>query len=95
MFSTYNKSKITSIAHQGQEVFIELNNKSYQLKARILSNSTGELKAPDTGNMSRRIKESNDSEVEVTLTSNNGSVIFQETGKRAGLEIIEKIFDYL
>jgi hypothetical protein len=95
MFSTYNKSRIISLTHEGQEVFVELQNKSHRLKASIHKNSTGELKAPDTGNMSRRIKESNDSVVEVTLSSNSGSRIFNATGKRAGLEIIEKIFDYL
>ena len=38
-----------------QEIFIEMKNKSYELKARV-NNSAGELKAPETGNMSSRIK---------------------------------------
>jgi hypothetical protein len=44
--------------------------------------------------MSRRIKESNDSVVEVTLSENNKPAIFRETGHRAGLEIVEEIFNY-
>ena len=53
----------------------------------------GSLLSP--GDMSRRIKESNDSIVEVNLSGQGGDVIFNGTGHRAGLEIVEKIFDYL
>jgi tocopherol cyclase len=94
-FSTYNHSKISQVSFSEEELLIEMKHKSYTLKTRVKKNSTGELRAPETGNMSRRIKESNDSVVEVTLSETNKPVIFQETGQRAGLEIVEKIFDYL
>jgi hypothetical protein len=45
--------------------------------------------------MSRRIKESIDSEIKLTLSDKNGNLIYSDTGRRAGLEVIEKIFDYL
>lgn len=94
-FSTYNHSKISQVSFNGQKLSIEVKSKSHTLRAIVVKNSTGELKAPDTGSMSRRIKESNDSVVDLTLIENGKSVIFQETGQRAGLEIVEKIFDYL
>ena len=94
-FSTYNHSRISQISFNGEELSIEIKHKSHTLKTRVKKNSAGELKAPETGNMSRRIKESNDSVVEVTLLENNKPVIFQETGQRAGLEIVDKIFNYL
>jgi hypothetical protein len=93
-FSTYNQSRISRISFNGEELYVEMKHKSYSLKARVKKNSTGELKAPETGNMSRKIKESNDSVVEVTLLDSNKPALFQETGQRAGLEITEKIFDY-
>lgn len=93
-FSTYNSSTISSVSFDGTQLNIELNHKSHNLKAVVTRNSAGELRAPETGSMSRRIKESNDSVVEVWLENRKGKVIFHETGHRAGLEIMEKIFDY-
>ncbi len=93
-FSTYNKSNISGISFDRKELTLELKNKSYALQTRVFKNTSGELKAPETGNMSRRIKESNDSVVDVTLTDRGGQILFHETGQRAGLEIVEKIFDY-
>jgi hypothetical protein len=95
MFSTYNYSRLSPVEFDGKELSIELVNKSHALRARVIKNITGELKAPDSGNMTRRIKESNDSVVEVTLTEKAGKNIFQETGQRGGLEISGKIFEYL
>jgi hypothetical protein len=43
--------------------------------------------------MSRRIKESVDSELEVVLTDLEGTVLFHEKAHRAGLEVIEGIFE--
>jgi hypothetical protein len=95
MFSTYNHSRLSPVEFDGKELSIELVNKSHSIKARVLKNITGELKAPESGNMTRRIKESNDSVVDLTLTDKAGKVVFQETGQRGGLEISGKIFDYL
>jgi hypothetical protein len=94
-FSTYNRAKITRAEFEQQELWIDMSHQSYSLKTRVNISILGELKAPQTGNMSRRIKESNDSVVETTLTDHRGKVMFHETGQRAGLEIMGNIFDYL
>jgi hypothetical protein len=44
--------------------------------------------------MNRIIKESVDSEIEIHLFDKSGKLQFSSTGKRAGLEIIDKIFSY-
>ncbi len=95
MFSTYNRSKITRVTFEGQELTVLIENRRFSMETRVMRNSSGELKAPQTGKMSRRIKESNDSVVEVKFSDKTGNVIFSETGQRAGLEIVEKIFEYL
>ncbi len=95
LFSTYNHSRISQASFNGEELSLEFKHQSYTLRTFIKKNSSGELKAPVTGNMSRRIKESNDSVVEVVFSENSKTVKFQETGQRAGLEITEEIFDYL
>lgn len=89
-FSTYNHSKISQISINGEALSLEMKHKSHTRRTWVKKNSTGEPKAPATGNMSCRIKESNDSVVEVIFTENNKPVIFQETGQKAGLEIAEK-----
>jgi hypothetical protein len=45
--------------------------------------------------MSRRIKESIDSEVHLQLFNKFNHLEYEGAGKSVGLEIIEKIFDYI
>ena len=94
-FSTYNRSEIKKVVYDGTTLDIELAHKKFQLHTRVTQRNAYELHAPATGEMSRRIKESIDSEVWVALRDNNGTLLFEETGQRAGLEIIDKIFEYL
>jgi hypothetical protein len=95
VFSTYNKSRLSPVSVEGDNIFIELENKSSRLSVRVIKSISGVLKAPKTGHMSRRIKESNDAVVEVTLQDKTGRVVFQETGQRAGLEEIEQIYEFI
>ena len=93
-FCTYNNSKITNIKYDGNALNLQLENKKYTLRVTAISNSSGELKAPSFGEMKRRIKESIDSTVQVKLFDKSNRLIYEDVGNRAGLEIIEKIFDY-
>jgi tocopherol cyclase len=95
LFSTYNNSVITDLHHDNESVSLTMKNKSYILKARVVKNIFGELRAPASGDMSRRIKESIDSTIALTLLDNNGKLIYEDSGKRAGLEVIEEIFNYM
>jgi hypothetical protein len=65
------------------------------LEIEVLSKNSGVLLAPQHGTMNRRIKESIDSEVKVTLKTKDGGLVFSDQSKGAGLEIIETIFNYL
>lgn len=93
-FATYNNSKLFELSKDGRELKIELHHKKYKLKVLAKTHSSGDLIAPLLGNMSRRIKESIDSEVSVKLLDKNDQLLFEDHSNRAGLEIIEKIFDY-
>ncbi|MGC1390418.1 MAG: tocopherol cyclase family protein [Bacteroidales bacterium] len=95
MFSTYNKSEISEIEHLGESIAIVMKNHDSILKARVKKSTFGELRAPVSGNMSRRIKESIDSEVTISLFDKHNNLIYSDSSKRAGLEYIEKIFEYL
>lgn len=94
LFSTYNNSVITGAAHDNSSVSLTLRNKNFQLKIKVVKNSFAELRAPSSGDMSRRIKESIDSTVDLSLYDNRDKLIYNDSGKRAGLEVIEEVFNY-
>jgi len=95
LFSTYNNSIITELSHKGESIDITMKNNSAKLKVRASKNTFGELRAPVSGDLSRRIKESIDSEVSLNLYDKHNNLIYNDLGTRAGLEIIDKIFDYI
>jgi tocopherol cyclase len=95
LFSTYNKSVISEISHSENSLDISIKNKDFSLQISAIKSVFGELMAPVSGNMTRRIKESIDSEVSLRLIDKNNNLIYSDSTKRAGLEIIETIFDYL
>lgn len=93
-FATYNGSKITKLEFSKPFLEIELNNKNFNLKVKAEQKQAGELKAPVVGEMNRMIKESVDSNIEISLYTKNGQLLFSDSGTHAGLEIIEKILTY-
>lgn len=94
IFSTYNGSKIIEIKNSDDEVLIALRNKKHTLRLSATKSHSGILKAPYSGNMTRGIRESNDSNVSIAFYDARYSVIYTDTSPRAGIEIIDRIFDY-
>jgi tocopherol cyclase len=92
-FSTYNGSKISALSYKNKELLIRFDHGEHKLNLIVNHFRSGELKAPVLGRMDRIIKESIDSEIRVELVNKAGKILFNDTGKRAGSEIIEKIFD--
>jgi tocopherol cyclase len=95
LFSTYNKSAFTNITHSGNTIDFEISNRDFIIKVIARHSTFGELRAPISGDMSRRIKESVDSVITISLFDKQNNLIYNDTGKRAGLEVIDKIFEYL
>lgn len=94
LFATYNNSEITRLSFSGQTLNVELKRKNHVLKVKAIQQKAGSLKAPVTGKMDRMIKESVDSNLEVSLFNITGKCLFSSKGERAGMEIIEKILTY-
>jgi hypothetical protein len=86
---------ITEINHTGGSISLTLKNQNSVLKVNALKNTFGELRAPASGDMSRRIKESIDSEVSLSQFDKHNNLLYNDSSKRAGIEVIDKIFDYL
>lgn len=95
LFSTYNRSVISEIEHDSRSIALTLKNNTNMLSVKVTRNNFGELRAPASGDMSRRIKESMDSTLELSLSDNKGNTLYSGTSGRAGLEVIEEIFSYL
>lgn len=92
-FSTYRKSEITALSFADEKLTIGFRSKKHHIKITATLNQQGILLAPESGKMSRRIKESVDSELEVELLDLKGNEIYRDTASHAGLEVIEGIFD--
>jgi tocopherol cyclase len=95
LFSTYNNSAITEIKHTESSIDLVISNHIGMLKVSVKKSKFGELRAPVSGDMSRRIKESIDSEVNLSLFDKHNRLIYMDSSKRAGLEVIDKIFEYV
>lgn len=95
MFSTYNRSTFSDVRNDIEKLEITLQNNSHKLKVTVFKKSFCDLAAPAHGEMSRRIKESIDSELQIQLFNKNGKVLYTGTGRNVGLEVTEKIFKYL
>jgi len=93
-FATYNGSKLSKVEKKENGTSILITNNSYKLEVEAQQKGTGTLKAPQHGAMDRHIKESVDSEINIKLTDNNDQVIYEDHGIRAGMEVMEGIFNY-
>jgi hypothetical protein len=93
-FNTYDGSSISELYRSGRSVYITMGNKDHKLRVKVVRRTAGELKAPVSGSMSRRIKESIDARVSLALYDSEGKVIYTDTSLRAGFEQIDKIFEY-
>jgi len=95
LFSSYNNSALQEINFDGKTLSFTLKNNYSTLKVTAVKNKSGELLAPVSGKMSRRIKESIDSFITISLYDRHNNLIYNDSAQRAGLEIIDKIFEYL
>jgi len=86
-FTTYNGSRISKLLSRNGDVVFEVENKHYRLIVSAQSKTTGELKAPVSGEMRRTIHESIGSSVNVKLVASDGTDILEDTGQPAGMEI--------
>lgn len=94
LYTTWNRSSITRLTRNEDSFGIEVKNKGTVLRIDARMNFHGELMAPVSGMMTRRIRESIDSEVGIELLDRKGNSIYAGSSSRAGFELIEKILEY-
>jgi tocopherol cyclase len=95
LFSTYNNSVVKELKHFGDSIDLILKNKYNTLKINTHKSVFGEPLIKTAGNISGNIHGSNYSFVSLSLYDTNNNIIYSDSSLRAGIEVIEKIFDYV
>jgi tocopherol cyclase len=87
-FATYTHAHLEQLKLEEDAAQFTIREHRFSLEIRATRRSSGVLKAPQKGEMERRISESIDAEVHVKLMDRKGTVLFEGTGLSAGLEIV-------
>jgi len=85
-FTTYNGSKISDLQIKENTVLLKVIKGAESIDFKISKHGDNILLSPKNGDMNGRIKESLNSEIEITLRS-KGSILFKGKGINSGLEI--------
>jgi len=87
-FANYTGAKISRLGIDDESVSVDIHDKKYLLKIKAQHAGRGILAAPLDGAMDRRIAESVDATIELTVSDKNGNKLFSGKGKNAGLELV-------
>ncbi|MBT7820188.1 MAG: hypothetical protein HN672_12715 [Chloroflexi bacterium] len=87
-FATYTGAKIEKLSIEGDIVEIRIRGRKFTIELRAERAGGGELKGPTEKAMDVRVFESMPSVIDVKLSTSRGEIIFEQTGKHAGLEIV-------
>ena len=87
-FATYRRTKLHLEVTESNLVNIRIENKKNTIIIQARSKDAGLLKAPVQGSMDRRIAESINAELKVTLLDKKGKSIFVDSTVIAGLEMV-------
>lgn len=92
VFATYTGARITKLNKENNGVWIQIEDNKMKLEIRgeKTGNTLGKgaLKAPLSGQMSRIIHESMNATIHIRLTDRQDNLLFEDTGQRAGLEMV-------
>ncbi|HEX2899827.1 MAG TPA: tocopherol cyclase family protein, partial [Bacteroidia bacterium] len=87
-FATYTHAKLEAVTIGENEVHFVVKERKFRIEVTAKRESSGILKAPQAGQMERRISESVNAEIQLRVTDRAGKLIFKGIGKAAGLEIV-------
>jgi hypothetical protein len=87
-FGTYSHAKLEIETSNSETIKITISDKKYTYQLETYRNKSGMLKAPVKGSMDRRIAESIDAKLKMTVLDKDGIVIFTDSTSIAGLEIV-------
>jgi hypothetical protein len=88
-FATYTGAQIRDLTINPQEVSLIFEDKKHRLELKAQRSEGGLIKGPTTVDMGQRIHETLGAEVQVTLSTGEGEVLFTGRGCHGGLEVFE------
>lgn len=88
LFASYTGAKLITFDFENKNSRIVIKDRKYTLKISGEYTQSGELIAPKNGLMTRKIKESISSNVEVELLDAKGNLLFKGCGEKVGMEIV-------
>ena len=94
-FATYTNDKLTIKKISEKKLLIRIKNRKRTIVIETESKQSGLLKAPIKGSMDRRISESVDSNIKISLINKKGKTIYTDSTTTAGLEIVGEIDNLL
>ncbi len=96
-FATYTGAKTKLLEVRDNHVNWIMMDRDYQLEIHAVRGVTGDLKGPTRQDMGMRVAESLQSVIHVRLAAADGKVLFEDSGRYAGLEIagdIDKLLNF-
>lgn len=87
-FATYTKAKIEVDPTSSDTLRITITDKTHTYLLETYRSKSGVLKAPVAGSMDRRIAESVDAKLLLTVLDENGVVVFEDSTTISGLETV-------
>ncbi|MDG1428025.1 MAG: tocopherol cyclase family protein [Crocinitomicaceae bacterium] len=87
-FATYTKAKLELEPADSDTIRISIIEKELTYNLEVYRSQSGVLKAPVKGSMDRRISESIDANLHLTILDENAKTIFEETSSITGLETV-------
>ena len=91
-FTTYNSSVLRKSFADDQKVELVIENNKYRIEILAHRDTATALASPILGFMDGRIEESMTARIDVKLTDRkNKSILFEDTGRNAGLEVAGNI----
>lgn len=88
-FATYSGARLEKLAISNEQVEWVMRDKKKRLEIHARRAEGGLLKGPTTLDMGERIDETMNASVEVCLSQIGGGIIFEGTGRHAGLEVFQ------
>lgn len=90
-FATYRHSKLNLEIIDDNTIKVKIKNRKQSIVVEAKRNSMGMLQAPVNGLMDRRIPESIDAEIKISLFDRKGNLVYQDHSKIAGLEMVANL----
>ena len=87
-FATYRPTKLQLEITDSNQLKINIENKNNTFIINAMSTNTSMLKAPVKGAMDRRISESIDAILKITMMDKKGNIIFMDSTNIAGLDMV-------